>query len=86
MITQICQFFTGGSMSRKEEREKREQTRKMEELLKEFEALKEELFKGETFVVLPEGPKTDRYNQLLALFRPQFRWKGWKSPLKEDAA
>lgn len=70
-------------MSKKEEREKRAQTRKMEELLKEFEGLKQELFKGKTFVVLPEGPKADRYNQLLAFFRPQYRWKGWESPLEE---
>lgn len=84
MISQICNFLSGGgAVSKKQLKEQREQTRKIEGLLKEFEELKQELFKGELFVVLPEGPKTDRYSQLLAYFHPQFRWKEWKNPMKE---
>lgn len=61
----------------------REKTRKLTGLAEEFRSLKSELFGNNSFVVLPEGEKTDRYNQLLGLFYPQFRTKGWRDPLKE---
>ncbi len=61
----------------------REQTRKLKGLAEEFKTLKDELFGNGSFVVLPEGERTDRYNQLLGLFYPQFRTRGWQNPLKE---
>ena len=58
----------------------REQTRKLKELLDEFEKLKAEIFGDCSFIAEIEGPQADRYSQLLGLFYPQFRTKGWVNP------
>lgn len=58
----------------------RKQTQELKKLAEEFQSLKAELFEGDKFRVLPENPKTDRYNQLLGLFYPQFRNKQWRRP------
>lgn len=60
----------------------RTQTKKMNELLNEFKALKEKLFAGGTFVVMnDDGIETKRYDQLFQFFHPEFRTKQFINPL-----
>ena len=60
----------------------REQSKKLVELLREFKELKRKLFGNSMFVVLDETSKdVKRYNQLFALFYPNFRTKDWTNPL-----
>ena len=58
-------------------------TEKVGELLREFNALKKELFGDNLFVELDDSdPRTARYDQLLGYFFPRFRSSGWKNPLE----
>lgn len=60
----------------------RAQTKKMQELVEEYDNLKKELFGECKFVVLDQNSDTTkRYNQLLQFFFPQFRTKDFITPL-----
>ena len=54
----------------------------MKELLKEFKALKIELF-GDNMLAIQsdDSKKWKRYDQLLAYFHPEFRTKNWINPI-----
>ena len=65
---------------------KRQQTQKMENLLKEFHSLKEKIFGKDMFVTVPdkEPEEHKRYDQLLAYFNPCFRTQNWINPMQEE--
>jgi hypothetical protein len=51
-------------------------------LHEEFKALKAEIFGQSSFVEVDDNdPRQARYSQLLPLFHPEFRTKGWINPL-----
>ena len=53
----------------------------IKELHDEWKELGKELFKGTMFIEHdPNCPKQNRYNQLLGLFRPEFRSNNWIDP------
>lgn len=53
------------------------------ELFEEYTLLKSELFAHGNFIVIDpsEDEKFQRYNQLLGYFHPEFRTRGWESPV-----
>ena len=53
------------------------QLRKLHE---EYKELRRELFGDCRIAISDNDPKWKRYDQLLGLFRPQFRTKGWVDP------
>jgi len=66
----------------------REKTKKLNALAAEFKALKQDLFGTSSFVIPDEGDEGqknwERYNQLLGLFHPNYRRKGWVNPLVDS--
>ena len=61
---------------------KRKQTKKMEELYKEYKALRDKIFGTHTFVVdQPDSKDHKRYNQLFQFFYPPYRTKDFINPL-----
>lgn len=50
----------------------------------EFNALREKLFAGHSFVQREKTQDWDRYDQLFAFFNPQFRTKNFTSPITSD--
>jgi len=54
-------------------------------LFQELESLKKKLFKGSNFIeVDDQDPDQVRYNQLLGLFRPEFRTTTWQDPRDQE--
>lgn len=61
---------------------KRDQTIKMEALLKEYKELKDKIFGTYTFVTdQPDSEDHKRYNQLFQFFYPPYRTKDFINPL-----
>lgn len=59
----------------------RKESRRVSEMLEEFQALKSKLF-GSAWGVEWEGTdEQKRFDQLLGFFYPQFRTDGWINPL-----
>lgn len=62
----------------------RSQSKRFNELIKEYESLKNELFKNCSFIIVDhDDPKQRRYNQLFMWIFPQFRTCEYIDPLKE---
>jgi hypothetical protein len=61
----------------------RKQTKQIKTLLEEYKALKSKIFASSSFVI-GEGQEMQRYSQLLGFFFPQYRTKGYTSPLEEQ--
>ena len=60
----------------------RQQTQKMQELLKEYKELKNRIFGNFTFVTWDDKDKDmQRYNQLFQFFYPNYRTKNFINPL-----
>jgi len=53
---------------------------KLKELHSEYLELKEEIFKGHSFIEVESNASNKRYDQLFAFFHPQFRTKKWINP------
>lgn len=64
----------------------REEIKQAAVLWKEYCELRDKLFCESKFAVLDDGSyETERYNQLLALFYPDFRTSTWVNPMMKEA-
>jgi hypothetical protein len=80
--TKKCSFDTKDGYFLHAVKDARPQTINLNILLQEFKTLKSEIFGNESFVVVQDMEKEKRYNQLLGLFNPDFRYAGWINPLE----
>ena len=60
----------------------RDQTKKMNELLKEYKALKTFIFGKYKYAVVIETADHKRYDQLHQYFNPQYRTKDFINPME----
>jgi hypothetical protein len=51
------------------------------DLVNEYNELKNDIFAHGNFVVIEDGVRMKRYNQLLGYLYPQFRTTDWESPV-----
>ena len=62
----------------------RNNTKKMELLVREYQALRKKLFGKDVFVVPQKSPDWDRYDQLLMWMYPWFRTAEYVNPMSHD--
>lgn len=58
---------------------------KLKKLYNEYKALQAAIFGGAVFAIVDtDSEQHARYQQLLGLFKPQYRTRDWVNPMDED--